>query len=39
VEIQREVRDKGYKDAFIIAMYNGKRISLQEAFEIIKKQG
>ncbi len=39
VEIQREVRDKGYKDAFIIAMYKGKRISLQEAFEIIKKQG
>ncbi len=38
VEIQREVRSKGYKDAFLIAMHNGKRISLQQAFEIIKKE-
>lgn len=38
VAIQREVRSAAYKDAFIIAMYQGKRISLQEAFEIIKNQ-
>ena len=39
VEIQREVRSKGYKDAFIIAIKDGKRISLQQAFELIKQEG
>lgn len=38
VKIQRKVRKQAYKDAFIIALYQGKRISLQEAFEILKKQ-
>ena len=38
VAIQREVRSSSYKDAFIIAMFDGKRISLQEAFDKLKNQ-
>ena len=34
-EVQEEVREKGYKDAFVIAIYRGKRISLREAVDII----
>jgi N-acetylmuramoyl-L-alanine amidase len=34
-ELQDEVREKGYKDAFVIAIYRGKRISLREAVEIL----
>ncbi|WP_170264972.1 N-acetylmuramoyl-L-alanine amidase family protein [Salibacter halophilus] len=34
-EVQDEVREKGYKDAFVIAIYRGKRISLREAVDII----
>ena len=29
--LQNEVRGRGFKDAFVIAMYKGKRISIQEA--------
>lgn len=38
LSLQREIREKSYKDAFIVALYKGKRITLQEAFEIQKKQ-
>lgn len=31
---QKEVRDKGFKDAFVVAFYNGERISLQKAKEM-----
>ena len=36
VELQRQIREQSYKDAFIIAIYQGKRISLQEAFSLGK---
>lgn len=33
---QKEAREKGYKDAFIIGIRNGVKISVQEALEILK---
>ena len=39
VAVQNEMRGKGFKDAFVIAWYKGKRISLQEAKEIRESQG
>lgn len=35
---QREIRSEAYKDAYIIAVYKGKRISLPEAMDILKKE-
>ena len=37
VDHQRIVRKKGYKDAFVIAIYNGKRIPLREAKKLINE--
>lgn len=36
-KVQEEARKKGYKDAFIIAFHEGKRISVSKAKEITKK--
>lgn len=36
--IQSDLRKKGFQDAFVIAFYNGKRISLQEARELQEQQ-
>lgn len=36
--IQNELKKKGFSDAFVIAFYNGKRISLQEARELQEQQ-
>lgn len=35
--LQREMRKNKYKDAFVVPFYKGKKISLKEAFEIMKK--
>ena len=34
---QKEVREKGFKDAFVVAFLNGERISLQKAKEMQEK--
>ena len=38
VRLQNEVRSYGFKDAFVIAFYNGERVSLQEAREIQEEE-
>lgn len=37
VNLQKKVRDMGFKDAFIVAFHNGQRISLQQAKELLGK--
>ncbi len=34
--VKKEIRKIGYKDAFVVAYYNGKRIELFEAYQMIK---
>lgn len=36
VKLQREVREKAYEDAFLVAFYQGKRITITEAFKLIE---
>jgi hypothetical protein len=38
IALKNNFRNLGYTDAFVIAYYNGKRISLSEALELLKKQ-
>lgn len=33
-EIQKQVQERGFKDAFVVAYYQGRRISLQQAREM-----
>ncbi len=35
--VKKEIRSLGYKDAFIVAFYNGKRIPIFEAAGVVKK--
>jgi hypothetical protein len=37
VNLQKVVREKGYKDAFLIGVNNGKRIPVSEAISILNK--
>lgn len=37
--VKNDLRGLGYSDAFIVAYYNGKRLSLAEAMELLSKEG
>tara|TARA_B110000211_G_C13926309_1_gene485117 strand:- start:169 stop:795 length:627 start_codon:yes stop_codon:yes gene_type:complete len=37
VDLQKKVKDAGFGDAFVIAFFNGDRVSMKKAREIIKK--
>jgi N-acetylmuramoyl-L-alanine amidase len=37
VDLQKKVKSSGFEDAFVIAFFNGERVSMKKAREIIKK--
>ncbi len=37
IKLKEEVKEKGFHEAFIIAFYNGKRIQVDEAVKLLKK--
>lgn len=37
--VKNDLKNLGYSDAFVVVFYNGKRISLNEAMEILAKEG
>ena len=37
--VKNDLRGIGYRDAFVVAYYNGKRISLAEAIDLLNKEG
>lgn len=37
--VKNDLRNLGYNDAFVVAYFNGKKISLAEASEILKNEG
>jgi len=36
-ELQKEVREVGFKDAFVVAFLNGERISVKKANDLMNK--
>lgn len=38
VDLQNSIRKRGYKDAFLISVYQGKRIPISQALDIIKNK-
>ncbi|MEW6467281.1 MAG: hypothetical protein AB1458_00065 [Bacteroidota bacterium] len=39
LQARDQIRGMGYKDAFVVAFYNGKRISYEQAMDMMKKGG
>jgi hypothetical protein len=37
-KVKQEIREMGYKDAFVVAFYNGKRISMKEVATLLGEQ-
>lgn len=37
--VKNDLKNLGYSDAFVVVFYNGKRISLNEALDIMAKEG